>query len=483
MKTNRMKDALENIAHRGVPENTNLWSRIESRINKRNSFVQTMRARPVMVIVFVVFALSLLTGVVYAIGNLMGYIPGVGLVDQNIPVRILTTSVTDERDGLSVNVERVVADADRTSITYGVIGVPIRDAGPFLCEETPFLQLSDGSILKAQDGRSGGIGGKVGTTVDYTDDIHFAPVPADENNLTLVFPCIMPRGTGPEDWQIHFTLSPAPKDYATPAVEIGATFVSSNPKFVISPTATPDMRIFTPEPLASLPPTPTPVPNGSGLYLEKVIELPKSYVLVGNFTDTGDLPGSLIIDTDPNADLPHMEDSAGNLVTFKVRADIRDVVGPAGARYWAFEISKSVQWPMKITMDQINISNSYTHEFTVDVGNNPQTGQKWQLDLPIQLGEHEYVMDSLEAIGNGYLLRYHSGRDIPEGTSPMFDIIGHTPEQDSSAINTGDTTVEYSEKLVYSPPLPTGQLTIDITDMKSSQLYGPWTLTWSPPSK
>ncbi len=379
--------------------------------------------------------------------------------------------------------ERVVADTDRTSITYGVVGVPIRDAGSFLCEETPFLQLSDGSILKAQDGRSGGIGGEVGTTIGYTDNIHFAPIPADENNPALVFPCIMPRGTGPENWQIHFALSPAPKDYATPAVEIGATFVALNPEFVGSPTPTTDMRIFTPEPPDSLPSTLTPVPNGSGLYFDKVIELPDSYILVGNFTDAGDLPGALEINLDPHEDLPRIEDKSGNMVTFKVRDDIQPENMQGGVRYWAFEVAKPVQGPLTITLDQVNIAKFYTFEFQFDAGANPQNGQKWDLNLSVQLGKYEYVMDSVEVIENGYLFKYHSGTDVPEGTSPLFNLIGHTPEQDNSTVNNSKTIFEYSEKLVYSPPLPTGQLTVQLTSDETIPLDGPWTLTWSPPSQ
>ena len=51
MKDNRMKDALENIARRGVPENTNLWLRIVAGIDERKSFMKTLRTRPLMVVV------------------------------------------------------------------------------------------------------------------------------------------------------------------------------------------------------------------------------------------------------------------------------------------------------------------------------------------------------------------------------------------------------------------------------------------------
>ena len=37
MNDNRMKDALENIARRGVPENINLWPNISARTRKEIS--------------------------------------------------------------------------------------------------------------------------------------------------------------------------------------------------------------------------------------------------------------------------------------------------------------------------------------------------------------------------------------------------------------------------------------------------------------
>ena len=154
---------------------------------------------------------------------------------------------------------------------------------------------------------------------------------------------------------------------------------------------------------------------------------------------------------------------AGNPVIFKVRADIQPDNMQSGVRYWAYEISKPVHGPLTITLDQVNIAKSYTFEFNLMWELIHKMGQKWELNLPVQLGNDEYVMDLVEVVENGYLFKYHSGTDVPEGTSPMFNLIGHTPEQDNSTVINRKTIFEYSEKLVYSPPLPTGQLTVQLT--------------------
>lgn len=141
-----------------------------------------------------------------------------------------------------------------------------------------------------------------------------------------------------------------------------------------------------------------------------------------------------------------------------------------------------MKWPLKITLNEINVAKSYTAEFQFDVGSNPQPGQKWDLNLPIQLGNFQYVLDSVEAFENGYLFKYHSGKDVPEGTSPAFDIVGYPPEEYHSELRNKGTVVVYSERLVFSLPLPTGKLTVKLNNMEEVPLQGPWTLIWTPPS-
>jgi len=374
-----------------------------------------------------------------------------------------------------------VADSDHTFVAYTVDGIIVPAEGRPICGVAPLLQLPNGTaldIVRLDDG--GPQGARVGTVMKLEQSFIYAPVPTGVNAVTLTFPCIMEEGTGPENWQIPLTLSSAPKDYATPAVEIGATFVASNPESI--PTASPASATLEPSSAPSVSPS---LPNGSGLYLDKVIELPNSYILVGNFTDAGDMPGGLEVSGDPNDDLPHMEDGLGNSVSFKVREDIQPA-SPWGDRYWmrtwAYEIPKTVQGPVTITLDEINIGVTNTAQINFDAGSNPQIGQKWELNIPIHLGAYEYVMDSVEIVQGGYLFKYHSGTDVPEGQSLLFNIPDTSPEQNASRVNTQKTIVEYSETITYSS-IPTGPLTVELSLYESVPLQGPWKLTWTPPSK
>jgi len=485
MKDGRMKDVLESIARRGVPDNANLWPRISERVESKN-FMQTVRTRPALAFVLVLLALALLSGVAYAIGKVTGYIPGVGIVDQSVPLRVLAEPVIVERDGLTVTISAVVADSEHAFVAYTVDGILVPEKARPTCGVIPSLQLPGGSTLDVIGLDNGGPqGARVGSIMKLEQSVTYSSIPADVDTVTFTIPCVLLEGTGPENWQIPLQLSAAPKDYATPVVEIGATFVASNPTFILMPSPAFD-EVFTPEPYdPSFPATPTSVPHGSGLYLEKVIELPDSYILVGNFADAGDLPGGLEISGDPNYDLPHIEDAFGNPVAFKVREDLQPEAGSGGrwARYWAFEIPKPVRGPLTITLDQINIGVSNTAEFNFNAGSNPQIGQRWELHLPIHLGTYEYVMDSVEMVEGGYLFKYHSGVDVPEGSSLLFNIVGTSPENNASRVNAQSTSVEYSESITFSVVPPTGSLTVELTLYETVPLKGPWTLTWTPPGK
>ena len=446
-----------------------------------------LRSRPVVALLLALLILLALSGVTYALGRIFGYIPGVGIVDQSAPLRILTEPVIVEKDGLTVTISEVVADSSHTFVAYSMDGIVIPAMTRATCGAFPSLQLPDGSELNVVSVDNGGpSGGRVGTIMKLEQSVTYSSIPAGVRDVTLTFPCILPEGTGPENWQIPLVLFPAPENYVTPAVEIAATFVASYPTFDTLPTPTTDMRVFTPEPADSLPATPTPVPNGSGLYLDKVIELPDSYILVGNFTDAGDLPGALEVNLDPYADLPLMEDGAGKPVDFKVREDIQPENMFSGVRYWAYEVAKPVRGPVTITLDQVNIAVTETTRFKFDTGLNPQPGQTWQLDLPIQLGQYDYVMDSVEKLEDGYVFRFHSGVDVPEGTSFILDIAGSSQERGPSAAEEDrrpKDVVKYSESITYLVPPPTGQLTVELTLFESIPLHGPWTLTWMPLSK
>ena len=61
--------------------------------------MKTRRTRPLVAIDLALLTLLALTGVVYAIGKSLGYIPGIGVVNQDAPIRVLADPVTTSHNG------------------------------------------------------------------------------------------------------------------------------------------------------------------------------------------------------------------------------------------------------------------------------------------------------------------------------------------------------------------------------------------------
>ena len=96
------------------------------------------------------------------------------------------------------------------------------------------------------------------------------------------------------------------------------------------------------------------------------------------------------------------------------------------------------------------------------------------------------MVDSVERIEVGYIFRFHSGIDVPEGTSFILDIVGNSQERGPTAGEEDrrpKDIVKYSQNITYLVPPPTGQLTVELTLFESIPLPGPWTLMWTPASK
>src|SRR5512139_2923119 len=113
MKDHRMKQTLENIARRGIPEDTNLWPALSARL-ERKSPMSTLRTRPFVTVILALIVLLTLSGVAYAIGRSLGYIPGLGIIDQSSPLRVLAEPAMQTREGITVTVKEAVLGADQT---------------------------------------------------------------------------------------------------------------------------------------------------------------------------------------------------------------------------------------------------------------------------------------------------------------------------------------------------------------------------------
>ncbi len=153
--------------------------------------------------------------------RLLGYVPGVGFVNLE-ETRVLTAPVMVTRDGVTLRVEQVLAAPDGTTVVISSEGLPPEDKvwpqGPEReALSQPRLRLSDGRTLEPDTFTLRWGAGR----------LEFPPLPDDVHRVTLQLPRLplVPAGVAPEEWEIPLTLRPVtgelvadlfPEPYAPP---------------------------------------------------------------------------------------------------------------------------------------------------------------------------------------------------------------------------------------------------------------------------
>ena len=199
-----------------VPDEINLFPRIAAQL-ERTSNVQALRARPAIVILAVAVALGLLSGVVYAVGRSLGYVPGMGIVEQGTVLRILAEPAVVEREGITLTVTQGLADPEKTVIHYQVENIPEHAlARDYREGETPAPRCTLNDSLRLPDATrllpTGGQGRSWQLGFEYRET--FEPLPTDVYEVTLLVTCLLETAPGlaPENWEVPLAFVPAPPE-------------------------------------------------------------------------------------------------------------------------------------------------------------------------------------------------------------------------------------------------------------------------------
>ena len=390
---------------------------------------------------------------VYAsVMKLFGYIPGVGIVDQNSPIRVLAEPVTVTREGISITVTSATLTGDRTQVVYRIFGVP-GSAYPdredeMGCMQREYLRLADGTQL---------------AQVNYG----YQPVPASVNEAVFVIPCIgntLP-GKVPENWELPLRFVPAPPDLTVMPV----TELSPSPQASLTAEATsqPENGSGTPVP-----------PVDSSVTVSKVIETSDGYILIGQFQ-----PQSQPGEWTQTVGEPEIRDASGKKVNHTYPMDVNVEMGNTrpGMNGWAMQFQAAgLVYPLTITFSGVEIrqaDSSATAKFTFDAGPDPQPGQEWTPNQDIQLAGHTLKLVSITADSRGgYSFRFQVD---PEVYSASVQIEGYKPNGGGGGGGGGLTNGEFNVSLSYAQ-IPTGVLTVTLSDL--TLIGGPitWQGQWSP---
>ena len=408
--------------------------------------------RPVwIVLVFLLLALLTTTLIigptkVYAeLRRLLGYIPGVGLVDSSAPIRVLAEQVEQTRDGVTITVTNATLTADRTHIEYRTFGVPL-DAYPTDenvggCYEQDYLLLADGTKLERMN--------------------DFPALPADVYKATLVIQCIpntLP-GAAPENWQIPLKFMAAPPDFTVmPVIEV-------------IPTET-----ETPEPVDET----TEQPLDSSVSVTQIIETDTGYILVGRFA-----PSSQQGEWVQTKGMPVMTDANGSNVPYSISTDVdpggNDIFN--GGYGFAYQFDAiGVSFPITLTFNGVIISKSdpaASVEVPFDFGETFTPGQEWQPDLQFDLAGHTLRLVTIYAGSNGGY-SFHFEVD-PYVYGVGVEIKGVSANGGGGGGGGGLTDGKFSTSLSYAQP-PVGEQVLVFSNLSVIGDPLTWQGTWSPES-
>jgi len=446
---------LQGIANEGIPpEKVDLWPRVRDGMNNRRLVHRkplsrvTTRVALLVLIMLVLLTISLtLIGperALAALRGLLGYIPGIGLVNEPGGLRVLAAPVTLERDGITVTIEQALLDSERTVVIYQADGIPA-DAYPRAedapnCYLSPQLRLTDGSVLQIDRGQGGG------WASGYESRLVYPPVPRELNEAIFFIPCLNDTspGAAPENWELALRFVPAPPDVTVvPVFE-----VSASPEATVGPDEE----------------------RAMGLYLERVIELEDSYILAGTFRQGGELPGSMVMGISA---WPEITDADGRSLPFKTPSDLDLGSEEMGVFPWSYQIPKGFTAPITVTLEAVDVEFLAEATFQFDTGADPEVGQEWALNQEFSIAGHTVRLVSAVRMENGYEFRFESDPSVS-----MVSV--RDSEFEPISGSGGGYLGEFTVGFTYSPPVPTGLLTYQITGLIARH-PGPWTLTWEPP--
>ncbi len=436
-----------------------LWQQISSRRRKRFTSQHSLTAlltRPASVIplALLVFIVCLLIAVgpqrvIAAVRGLLGYIPGVGIVEQGAPIRVLADPVTVTRDEISITVTSATLSADKTHIEYRIFGVPgsaYPDREDMIgCTTPEYLRLPGGTQLtrKGND---------------------FEPVPAGIDAATFVIPCIFSTlpGKTPENWELSLRFVPAPPDFTVmPVIDL-----SPSPQASLIPKATTQ-----PEALGI---TPTSTVDNE-ITIIKEIATSDGYILVGQFPFNG-----LSRDKVTNGE-GEIRDKNGKKVDYTHPQDIgpNELGLEPDGPYWFMQFEAAgLAYPLTISYSGFTARQpepGSSAEFTFDAGSNPQPGQEWTPDQDIQLAGHTLKLLSITADSrNGYDFRLQGDPDL---VNVDIEILSHTT---AGWGGSGSFVNGVFDRHVSYVQVPSGVLTVRLYNLIVNGDPIRWEGQWSP---
>lgn len=386
--------------------------------------------RPAWVFAFIIAVLALIASApsaVNALKKIFGYVPNVGLVENTSDLRMLAEPVSVTRDGITLTIKNVFVYADRVELSYEVAGIAYVDDGTqaedAATNPTAFcggvnigemavkdgdalLRLPDGTLLERDTT------GLYPQNIFAMTPVYKTSIPADVMEMTMILKCIpwARLGAVPENWEVPFKLISVPA-----GTVVGETVID-----VVQPTK---------EVSASSTTEPASSPKVA-MTLERIVPTDSNTVLYVRFNMENADP-SLISIMPKNV---YVVDSMGQRIRLVGSFIWQPFEHQVGSSFEFVTESRPASGPLTVIADQVILYYMplYTDPpqmtpeqmtFTFNAGDNPQYGQKWDLNKTFTIAGYDFEVVSAQAVTFDDVAKNHNYIDGSQGYNYGYQFI------------------------------------------------------------
>ncbi|MBN2499906.1 MAG: DUF4179 domain-containing protein [Anaerolineales bacterium] len=416
--------------------------------------------------VTVVFVLAVILiavspqAVLAGLRSLFDFLPGIGLVQNDTSTLYLAEPIVVEQDGLTLTIEQIVADANKTVISYRIDNLPTAGT-PSCCYNDSQLLLPDGTALLP-------IGGGVSCEQTYTEArVEFMPLPEGVTQAALLANLKFPEAacTALPAWEVEFSLG------TTKPTDIEFLPVVDEPTETTGGSA----------PESSGETTAEAAQSDVQFIVDHTVILEDGYLLYGHieYTDAHwigvGLNGTSLSGTDAAGKAVPLEPSTESILDneFVIKVATKDFASPLTLHVQSLWVSAKYENPTT---------------FSFDADADPQVGQSWDLNQEIDLDGNQITVLSVQVVqepadvaqdtpNKGYGIEfntateYFNGQIICEGQGEATAIWGQ-----SRAIHGTNQLFE----TYYSDGLPHGLVSCRFWHVHYLS-PGTWEFEWQPP--
>ena len=394
-------------------------------------FWMKLRARPTTLILSILIAMLALTGIVYAVGRLSGYIPGFGFANSSQSIYVLSEMIQIEENGVVTQVEQAVSDENKFWVKLSVEN--LEEQPPFL---SAYLLLEDGTRVEFELGEN-----------SFSDGVasfafSFPALPPGTTTLTLTIEDLVENLI-----QLPLVLRPIREGELLPVAEEG------------------EYPLYSPYQQGLRLSLDYVAPASDRTVFQVSLQFDEPYtMIIGQWTVTlSDQEGRVY---------PLTEITPGNIDRGK--SALFQTAPFRGNEDLILTLVNVPQIEKKI-----NVMRDYSTNpgiFIFDPGKDPQPGQVWELDEQIQVGEFDLHLVKAELINaEEIVFEFGTHQNV---TGVM--LYAETPEIKSSrgGVPAGDQN--FSAAIGFHQ-LPSEPIEIQIRGVYF-KIPGEWQLEWTPPA-